>query len=1041
MKKNFGSKAVKKAITWAMVVTMSLTTAMSSVATITAYAEENGVNNYVEELGLAKEHVDSSEAEYHDDEAAKVKESSTSVQEMNQQVQVAEEAVAKAEAKVDEAKEALEDAQKAADDATAAATDAQKAKEDAEKAATAAKETVDALPADTVDKVEDYNEQVASDQKKIDETKAQPESEQTLEEYVGEQATAAEEAAKEAKTKLEEALAIETDEVTQEVIDKVEEVKEAAKEAEAAYDNAKKACDEAESQKDKAIEEYNLYAMSYGLPLYGETGVTYTEEEAKNAVEAAGMVYQTEKKQALQQEIDTINATTLADKEEQIQAADKAATDAAAKASAAETAAEEAKAAADAAQSAIEGYDKTADQAADAVNNYYVAPAQKTLDATNKEIADKNAQISNLESSLNSAKENAKTAGEAAYNENLAAKKKAMEEAKKAYDNCLDIKVVSKALLKKEYEDAKKAYDNYNKETVKNSEIADYVAKDATVQDTDSKLSTARTELDKLSARQAEEAAVVAAETSTRDAYIAAATEAYKNETTEQFTKDIKAILAKYSGEVNQIDYDEDLNAWANDVLNTWYLIDKGLVRDEMNGKYVDSAVESCFNTLGITQWIVGTDSAEEAMNAMREAYKASMENYLEKLATAEANWAAMDTEKAKEAVKAEVEKFGDVETTISTAKTNVAAAEAGIKDAQATYDAAEAKLTALKEEVGKCRFNSITLAELQKKIQLAEEAIKAAGNELKEAQAAQVAAENYANWAQALIEEHYTNAFAQAVTDESGKKTAATENLLGYDDINENVSSRPIKDFISVTGTKTVKVPYTIYRDYVEAMYEKYDASKNNNGKGISTGSGMDVLYWEVVDGKLTGVYYKSIEELTNGTYFVGYTFKKEGDGYHLDGVMYEYKVPGGGMNDDGILPTPNPSSTPSPSSTPVPSPSSTPASSPSSTPAPTGTPTIIIEDGPVAMAAAPGQEAPEAAVPAAEEPAVLGAVREPEAAVLGAKRGTDYAVLGKRRRPDTGDSMAIVLWTMAAIGGAGMAGVSGAKLLRGKKKIKTDD
>ncbi|MBQ8878455.1 MAG: hypothetical protein IJ029_06975, partial [Lachnospiraceae bacterium] len=72
----------------------------------------------------------------------------------------------------------------------------------------------------------------------------------------------------------------------------------------------------------------------------------------------------------------------------------------------------------------------------------------------------------------------------------------------------------------------------------------------------------------------------------------------------------------------------------------------------------------------------------------------------------------------------------------------------------------------------------------------------------------------------------------------------------------------------------------------------------------------------------------------------------------------------------------------------------------------------------------------------PVADMPAVLGAVREADAAVLGATRATDYAVLGKRRRPETGDSMAIVLWAMSALGGAGTAGVSGVKLLKGRKK-----
>jgi len=148
-------------------------------------------------------------------------------------------------------------------------------------------------------------------------------------------------------------------------------------------------------------------------------------------------------------------------------------------------------------------------------------------------------------------------------------------------------------------------------------------------------------------------------------------------------------------------------------------------------------------------------------------------------------------------------------------------------------------------------------------------------------------------------------------------------------------------------------------------------------------------------------------------------YVLKEEADGNHIDGVIvtkkFTVEVNGEVIEIPEIIPGPTP--------TPV-------------DPTPD---TVTIDDGPVPMAAAPVQDAPAVAqAPVADMPAVLGATREDDAAVLGATRGTDYAVLGKRRRPETGDSMAIVLWAMSALGGAGTAGVSGAKLLKGRKKNK---
>ena len=482
---------------------------------------------------------------------------------------------------------------------------------------------------------------------------------------------------------------------------------------------------------------------------------------------------------------------------------------------------------------------------------------------------------------------------------------------------------------------------------------------------------------------------VLEAETATRDAYMQEATQNAQEEARKEFVKEIEKILSDYSGEINQIDYDEDLNTWANDTFNTWHLVDKGIVRHEMDTKYVDSVLESLFNTLGITQWAVDTSSAKKVMEEARKAYRESIEDYYEKLAVAEANWAAMDTEAAKKAVEAEVKKLDTVNATISDAKNVMENAADKLDEAQDTFDAAEKRLKELKDSVNGKTFDTVTLKALQDKIEAAQAAVKAAGDELKKAEVQKAAAQNYANWANQLVADHYTRAYAQVTKDANGNKVLLTENLKKYDLKNEEVISRSTADFVCVSsGTDSIKVPYAIYRDYVEAMYEKYQAGKVNSGKGTSTGDNMDVIYWAVDEnGKLTGEYFDSIDDLNTGRYFVGYSFKQETDGYHLDGVMWDYTK----------------------ETTPTETPTSTPQGGGSEESGPSGdgeVPTVTITDGEVALAAAPNADQ-----------AVLGARRVPNAdqAVLGAKRGIDQAVLGKRRRPETGDSVAVILWMMA--------------------------
>ena len=134
------------------------------------------------------------------------------------------------------------------------------------------------------------------------------------------------------------------------------------------------------------------------------------------------------------------------------------------------------------------------------------------------------------------------------------------------------------------------------------------------------------------------------------------------------------------------------------------------------------------------------------------------------------------------------------------------------------TLTNAEKELSDLKKNVKDKEFDSITLEALQKKIAAAQKAVNAAADELMVAQAAKAAAENYADWASELVKEHYMRAYSQAAKDENNKLTPVTGNLKEYDTTNETVASRPTADFVCVTeGTSSIKVPYAIYKDYVE--------------------------------------------------------------------------------------------------------------------------------------------------------------------------------------------------------------------------------
>ena len=125
----------------------------------------------------------------------------------------------------------------------------------------------------------------------------------------------------------------------------------------------------------------------------------------------------------------------------------------------------------------------------------------------------------------------------------------------------------------------------------------------------------------------------------------------------------------------------------------------------------------------------------------------------------------------------------------------------------------------------------------------------------------------------------------------------------------------------------------------------------------------------------------------------------------------------------------TPAPTETPdaTPSVTPTSTPSATPTATPEETPdtTPSATPTATPEET-TGVTPDSTQTPGTTVVPSVEqhnEGTVFGARRvEAGEAVLGVTRGSEYAVLGKRRRPQTGDSIAFIIWVImfvAAVSG----------------------
>ena len=1170
-RKNLGNRIVKKAITWAMILMMSFSGAMSGFASMTVYAEEteSNIDNRIDECDLEEERVDSSEEKYNDVETS----GDQAAEEMTQKAAEAEEAAKKATEVVNNLGDTVADLKaktEAVVDTTdekgevikeGAATEAKNAADGVEESADAAKAIVEGTETEkgaktkkdeAVEEAADYNKKAADDQKTIDDNASQSLTDVTVEteaedgtkvteqedlsDFVEKKAEEAKEKEAEAKTALEEALKGESaDAVVKTSSGEEKTVTELVEDANKAAEGAKKAADEAQGAVDtananlaNAIKEYNVYAMMYGLALYdGTEGYTYEEDDFKKAgiadtetIEA--IKKHVEDKKAIEAKKQEVLDTKLTDLTADIDSAQGKVADA-------EKAAADAEKVAKTAQKLLTneegtGYADVAQAKADEAINVEVTPAETEYNAA---VNDANNAAENLttaennkknvdeeQDSIIAQKETEKAPLETGLNNvnnTIAAQNQIINNAKNTIDDLTDkgfwgmedskyekaTKTLAAGLghyetywlfgehkywvgnTQDDLDKAQAVVDKYNKA------VSDKAAAESELESANATKNNLDSQIDQLNKDiQAANDAKAAAQKAVDDAQAAKnAADAVaaekktifeqavadkneridkaKSEAAESIIESLQKTLSENSNAINQVEYDKDLNAWANTMFEKYDDIDwswklwEGLeeaakiyddakdTRDWMDDEYKASKMQEIFNHLGLTQWIVSTKQREETMDALIQAYRDAMVDYEKDLATINAYKADKVAENAVGTVNTQITAIKGFETSITKAQEAIKDSETRIGNAQKNYNQAVKDLKAIKEVAENITLSGVKLEELMAQIKKAEEEVKSTEEALKEAKAAQAAAQNYADWANALISEHYTRSYAQALVDENGNpildgegnKQFSFVNGKEFDITDKGVVSRDPKWFLEVSeGTQSKQVvPYSIYRAYVQAMYENYNYAKlekniNNEGKGLGISTGtiteegeqidgtMKVIYWEVDENnKLTGNQIPT-DALVNGqTYFVGYTFKHEGDGYHIDGVLFTYEAP--------VEPTPGPSETPTPT-TPGTSPAPTTAPGGGTTPADTP---VIIPDEPVALAAAPGA-------------AVLGARRTEgaatEAAVLGARRGTEQAVLGKRRKPKTGDSAALSAWMAAMTMATGAAGISGTKLARRKKK-----
>lgn len=1045
-------KRMKRALTLSLATLMVFGSVTGNVNVIKAYALEKPAEvTKVPDLlpdGVAENVQAAKDASEAAQQAAK--NAQAAVEELNE---TASDQIIK-EVKEDIA-DAKDDVKEAADDVDQAKTDATNAVGTAETKVTAA----DTAYGQAKDIVTDSETAIAAEEGKVEGAadavlKATEDANKAAQEKLDEPEKIAKQAKDDAEAALEDALRKNNKADAQAAVDKANEAaakaNDAVYKAETIVGDVKKAYDDAMAKYDTAVANAQGVEKKYAEDLEAKQAKIAALEAELLAAQTA---YETAKKNAEDAADLAAQAATA------VNDANKTITDE-------ENRVEEIKKDAVAAVGTAEEKANEAAGAADDVADMYVDPAKKTVEDTVKAVD--TAQADYDQAVLDEA--SAKAAADKAYTEAKKAADKAkadkykkidsdydegIKAAKEDYDNCswwnperIYLWGVWQGKIAKKNVAIEAANKKHN-EAVKAAESAKKAAYTQAENNTTDKLNT----LTGAKQADAEAKAVVAAEEGIRDTILGAMTDDVKQN--QKLIDDVEKELA---GEGAQyLEYMNDLNAylWAtderNDALASFKWGEKfwspEALKVELELKYSDGFFGTIAGVLSpskVKKEITNSKNTAEELVKDLQQQEATLESKQSALAAAQAKVAAAE---AQQVIATQLSDLADATLKVQTAKDEVETAKDDVESKEAEIKALEERLKAAKGSYEatlaaskKLETAKLDLTKAQATLEKAEAELEKANNNLENVKVQAKAAQNYAKWANALVTDQVTRSYAQATT-EDGKKVPSYKNNLDYDLTDKGVISRPVKNFVEVTigAASDQVVPYSIYRAYVEAMYSKYSyddvaGGKKGNGEGISTGGTMDVIYWAVDENnKLVG--NQPVVELEDGkVYFVGYTFKHERDGYHIDGVLVKYS------------PTPAPSEEPAPSENPAPSTTPVPTTAPTTEPGGGDTPEggddtpadgglVTIEEGPVALAAAPVN-----AVAAEDGAAVLGARRvaanTSDAAVLGARRGTEYAVLGKRRRPETGDSAAIWIWSsMVALAVCG-AGISVTGLAKSRRK-----
>ena len=425
----------------------------------------------------------------------------------------------------------------------------------------------------------------------------------------------------------------------------------------------------------------------------------------------------------------------------------------------------------------------------------------------------------------------------------------------------------------------------------------------------------------------------------------------------ENAKAELEKALDENSDDEKIAEYAEAVKEAAKDVYNAAYLAEKAFsnaeakLKDEIkrynacakaygyelisyNGEILEYTQEEQeqFNAeAGLTQ------ETEEIRQELAEIVETDLEEQKEKIEQAQqtveeakdtyesAQKAADDMQQSVQEAQKAVQNAGADEaanTADSNAQnqdtqTKIEEAEKNIEQAQQKYDTAKNELDDVIMSVKNTVPNLSSLRmELTRKIA----AMNSARQDLYKVRDEKKAAASYVAWADELVKASQskvvTGVYGQLVGTKNENAEFSYSNDKQFDKGDADVVTRDQINFAPISETTDIVVPYDIFKAYVKELYDYrtkdgklvlYGEADKRIGLGISsTDNGtMNKIYWKY-DTKTKKIIPETMFVLRSdedqlpdwmtqegSVYFVGYTFKHENDGYHIDGHLCKASTP----------------------------------------------------------------------------------------------------------------------------------------------------